>query len=154
MPGTLAPNWEHELFERMLAKGRIVRADTIEGLAGLIGVHAGALRNNVERYNRFVADGRDAQFFKDMTGTVPVRTPPFYATEVRASTYAHTAVGLQIDADAQVHDAADQPIPGLYAAGEAAGGVQGTYLGGGNAIGPPAVFGRIAGRNAARYARS
>jgi flavocytochrome c len=150
MPGTLAPNWEHELFERMLAKGRIVRADTLEDLARRISVHPGALKNNVDRYNRFVDEGRDGQFFKDMTGTVAIRTPPFYATEVRAGTYAHTAVGLQIDADARVYNASDEPIPSLYAAGEAAGGVQGKYLGGGNAIGPPAVFGRIAGRNAAR----
>lgn len=151
MPGTLAPNWEHDLFERMLAKGRLIAADSIEELAARIAVHPGALLNNVERYNGFVDGGQDGQFFKDMAGTVPVRTAPFYATEVRAGTYAHSAVGLQIDADARVHNAADAPIPGLFAAGEAAGGVQGKYLGGGNAIGPPAVFGRIAGRSAARY---
>ncbi|GAA1268802.1 hypothetical protein GCM10009609_34900 [Pseudonocardia aurantiaca] len=42
------------------------------------------------------------------------------------------------------------PIPGLFAAGEVAGGVFGDrYAGGGNAIANAVVFGRIAGRNAA-----
>ena len=41
-------------------------------------------------------------------------------------------------------------IPGLFAAGEAAGGVMGPrYVGGGNSISNAIVFGRLAGRAAA-----
>ena len=40
-------------------------------------------------------------------------------------------------------------IPGLYACGEIAGGVNGTNRLGGNAIAECIVFGRAAGRNAA-----
>jgi predicted oxidoreductase len=64
--------------------------------------------------------------------------------------------GLQTNLDAQVLDAAGQPVPGLYAAGEVAGfggggmhgyrALEGTFLGG-------CLFsGRIAGRAAARAA--
>lgn len=153
MIGTECPNWEHSIFERNLAKGRIVSATTLEELAEKIGVHGGALQANVARYNGFVRDGRDAQFFKDMHGSIALTHAPYYATEVRATTIPMSSVGLQIDAMAQVHDACDLPIPGLYAAGEAAGGVAGFYLGGGNGIGPPAVFGRIAGTSAGAYVK-
>jgi fumarate reductase (CoM/CoB) subunit A len=43
-------------------------------------------------------------------------------------------------------------IDGLFAAGEAAGGVQGANRLSGNGLSEPLVFGRIAGREAARYA--
>ncbi|CAN5392699.1 hypothetical protein BH10PSE12_BH10PSE12_13340 [soil metagenome] len=154
MVGTECPSWEHAMFEKNLAKGRIQTADTLEALGAKIGVHPQALRNNIDRYNGFVEQGHDAQFFKKMRGTVKVERGPFYATEVRAVTVPMSSVGLQVDARAQVHDGADAPIPGLYAAGEAMGGVVGYYLGGGNGIGPPAVFGRIAGRSAADYVRA
>lgn len=51
--------------------------------------------------------------------------------------------GLRIDAMAQTS------IPGLYAAGETAGGVHGANRLGGNGLSEALVFGRIAGRNAA-----
>jgi len=44
-------------------------------------------------------------------------------------------------------------IPGLYAAGEVTGGVQGENRLGGNSLLDVLVFGRIAGRNAAFYAK-
>ena len=44
-------------------------------------------------------------------------------------------------------------VAGLYAAGEAAGGAAGANRLSGNAIGEALVFGEIAGREAARYAR-
>lgn len=113
MVGTERPSWEHSMFEKNLAKGRIKTADTLEELGVSIGVHPQALRNNIERYNSFVEKGRDAQFFRKMRGTVKVERGPFYATEVRAVTIPMSSVGLQIDAQAEVHDAADAPIPGL-----------------------------------------
>jgi succinate dehydrogenase/fumarate reductase flavoprotein subunit len=44
-------------------------------------------------------------------------------------------------------------IPGLFAAGEVTGGVQGENRLGGNSLLDVLVFGRIAGRNAAFYAK-
>jgi len=153
-PGARCPNWEHANLEKQLARGRIVRSDTLEELAHRIGAHPGALRANIERYNRAVAQGRDDQFFKDMRRTMPVFHPPFYATELRAVTMVNSSVGLEVDAEARVESLADEPIPGLFAAGEAAGGVVGKYIGGGNSLGSGAIFGRIAGRNAASHAQT
>jgi len=57
--------------------------------------------------------------------------------------------GLRINASARVLDPYDEPIPGLYAAGEVAGGAMGTtYLAGCN-VGLACTFGYIAGQNAA-----
>ncbi|HVT68851.1 MAG TPA: FAD-binding protein, partial [Trebonia sp.] len=75
---------------------------------------------------------------------------PFYAVEVRASTFGNTFPGLRIDADAHVYNTAGAVIPGLFAAGEAAGGVMGPrYVGGGNSISSAVIFGRLAGAAAA-----
>ena len=48
-----------------------------------------------------------------------------------------------------------EPIPGLYAAGEATGNVLGSiYFGSGNSLASCAVFGRIAGDAAATRAKA
>jgi fumarate reductase flavoprotein subunit len=80
-----------------------------------------------------------------------VATGPFYATELRLSHVAVTAVGLRIDSQARVVDDDGRAVPGLLAAGECTGGVVGeTYVGSGNSITSAFVFGRIAGRSAAK----
>jgi fumarate reductase flavoprotein subunit len=154
MPGAPCPNWEHSVFVRALAAGRIVKADTLEELGRRIGVHAGALCENIRRYNAGVERGKDDEYFKNLNGTTAVIKPPFYATPVRALVNTVTGAGLRIDADAQVHNESDAVIPGLYAAGEAAGGLVGHCIGGGGSLGPPVIFGRVAGSCAARYAKT
>lgn len=55
--------------------------------------------------------------------------------------------GAEIDVDCTTD------VPGLFAAGEAVGGVHGANRLGGNALTEAVVFGTIAGRSAAEYAR-
>jgi flavocytochrome c len=59
--------------------------------------------------------------------------------------------GLKIDADAQCLGKDDQVINGLYCGGEAAGGVHGNNRLGGNSLLDCVVYGRVAGRSAARF---
>jgi succinate dehydrogenase/fumarate reductase flavoprotein subunit len=59
--------------------------------------------------------------------------------------------GLKIDTSAHVLDIADQPIPGLYAAGELVGGLFYFNYPGSAGLMAGAVFGRIAGRTAAEH---
>jgi fumarate reductase flavoprotein subunit len=64
-----------------------------------------------------------------------------------------TGAGLRIDRDARVLDAADRPIPGLFGAGEATGGMFGEcYAGGGASVANAIIFGRVAGAHAAKEA--
>merc|ERR1711937_743268 len=58
--------------------------------------------------------------------------------------------GLEVTADAEVISK-DGVIPGLYAAGEIAGGVHGNNRLGGNSLLDCVVFGRVAGKAAAKY---
>lgn len=62
----------------------------------------------------------------------------------------HTMGGLKINPKAQVLDANDRPIPGLWAAGEVTGSTHGSNRLGSNAYADIIVFGRIAGREASR----
>src|SRR5207248_6312500 len=55
--------------------------------------------------------------------------------------------GVRVDADTQA-----STVPGLFAAGEVAGGMHGANRLGGNSLSDLVVFGRRAGQHAAEYA--
>ncbi|CAA7267100.1 unnamed protein product [Cyclocybe aegerita] len=65
-----------------------------------------------------------------------------------------TMGGVLISQDAEVLDADGKPIKGLWAAGEITGGLHGDNRLGGSSLLECAVFGRIAGDQAAAFARS
>ena len=62
--------------------------------------------------------------------------------------------GMKINADSEGLGAGDNVIPGIYAAGEVAGGIHGNNRLGGNSLLDCVVFGRVSGRSAARYLTS
>ena len=62
----------------------------------------------------------------------------------------YTSGGIRIDTEARVIRESGSPIPGLFAAGEVTGGIHGASRLGGSGLTDAVVFGRIAGRNAAR----
>jgi tricarballylate dehydrogenase len=75
--------------------------------------------------------------------------PPFEAYAVTCG-ITFTFGGLRIDTGARVLSTDGVPIPGLYAAGELVGGIFYFNYPGGTGLTNGAVFGRIAGANAAR----
>ena len=60
--------------------------------------------------------------------------------------------GLKINSNSQVIDNADLPITGLYASGEIVGGIFYNNYPGGSGLMNGAVFGKISGENAAKFA--
>lgn len=112
-------------------------ADTIEGLAPGMGVPADKLAAAVQRYNELVDKGVDDDFQKQDFKT-KVETPPFHAVKWGIQKH-NTLGGVTINPKAQVLDWRRAVIPGLYAAGEAAGAMD--LIG----LAKPIVFGRIAG---------
>ena len=74
---------------------------------------------------------------------------PYYAVAQWPSVH-FCCGGVRIDSQARALDFNGEPIPRLFAAGEVCGGIHGSNRLGGNAIAECVVFGRIAGKNAAR----
>lgn len=139
-----------EELEKGIAKGRILKAETLGELAGKLGIPADALQETVNRHNKFIADGKDTDFNKPITkNMVPLVTGPFFAIAQWPSIH-HCMGGLRISTSSNVIDIWGKPIPRLYAAGEVCGGVQGSNRLGGNATLDCIVFGRIAGMNAGK----
>ena len=75
--------------------------------------------------------------------------PPFKAFPVTCG-ITFTYAGLRVDKDAAVLDRNGEKIPGLYACGEMIGDVFSAGYPGGSGLTSGAVFGRIAGRAAAK----
>ncbi len=135
--------------------GRVFVGSSISELAGLAGINAASLETTVVRLNIDAARGVDSQFLKPADFLMSIRKPPFYAVLLRPSVVGTTHTGLRCDRSAHVLGHDGLPIPGLFAAGEIMGNVVGErYVGGGNAIANAITFGRIAGQNAAKEARS
>jgi fumarate reductase flavoprotein subunit len=123
---------------------------TPEELARGIGVDPGALVATIERYNRFQAARKDGDFGRpDMPH--PVGRPAYHAIEIRPGVH-YTMGGVAIDPRTRVLRQGGTAIPGLFAAGEVTGGVHGANRLGGNSISETITFGRIAGREATRFA--
>jgi urocanate reductase len=129
-------------------KGWFFAAETIAELAGKIvnqyqsqPIPGSALETSVAKYNSFVEGQKDSDFGKP-TPKYKFQTPPFYAAWSTPILH-DTLTGLKINRKCQVIDVNGEVIPGLYCAGESAGGFA--------LHGLPrvTVFGRIAGREAA-----
>lgn len=135
-------------FATKLYTGAVRRADTVEDMAREMDVRPEVLHETLRRYNVFVEKRRDEDFGRT-SFTQRIDRPPYYFGEERFAVH-FTCGGLSIDERARVLDRANQPIEGLYAAGETTGGIHGRDRLGGNSLTDCFVFGRIAGTNAAQ----
>jgi len=154
-PGSRTTELERELeVARKNQSKEVFEADSVEELAGKIGVDPAALKATVEEYNGFCEKRQDALFAKDPRYLRPIIGPKYYA--VRAKTvFLGTLGGIKVNQNMEVIDKKDKVIPGLYAVGYDAGGMYGDSYSIGNSSGLSSSFaansGRIAGRNALKY---
>lgn len=126
---------------------KVLVADSIEELAKKMGLEPKVLTDLVAGYHKALKEGK----LREMTPPcsleqpVPLDKPPFYAFPFQGGI---TAIfdGPKINERAQIVNTEGRPIKGLYAAGNAAGGLFfGNYIGG-SQLGGATVFGRIAAR--------
>jgi fumarate reductase flavoprotein subunit len=149
--GDVSQTWDEALIRKHAATGKIRTAGSLSDLADMIGVNRITLAETVRRYNADAHEGGDSEWAKVAPKYFPIEGPLFYAVEVRASVIGQTSAGVDIDAKTHVRDVHGRPIPGLYAAGETVGCIQGKrYSGGGMGVGSALTFGRIAGEEAAK----
>ncbi|MDJ0992461.1 MAG: FAD-dependent tricarballylate dehydrogenase TcuA [Dinoroseobacter sp.] len=140
-----------------------IKADTLEELAAKMDLPADKLLKTVDEFN--AACGDTSSFHPtelDGVSTTnltppktnwarPITEAPFYGYSLRTGV-TFTYLGLKVDENAQC-SIGNRPVANMWAAGETMAGSilgQGYLAGFGMTIGT--VFGRIAGREAARYA--
>jgi len=140
-----------------------IEARSIAELGTKLEIDSGALVAVVDEYNRAVRVGRFDPGTLDDCRTeglmppkshwaTPIETPPFYGYPLRPG-ITFTYLGVTVNERGQVIMGEERPAENIFAAGEMmAGNILGRgYLAGfGLTIG--SVFGRIAGREAARHA--
>jgi succinate dehydrogenase/fumarate reductase flavoprotein subunit len=147
-----------------IRSGYLMRARTIEDLAGQIGVGPAKLGQTIAEYNSHARRGEDPLFGKGSTAynrflgdpehkpnpcVAPIERGPFYAIKVLPADIG-TYAGIKTDRHARVLDADGRPVAGLYAAGNDAASIMGgNYPGGGITLGPGMTFGYIAARHLA-----
>jgi tricarballylate dehydrogenase len=149
------------LLEPRYSTSEPYKSDTLEGLVKQLKVDHKQALATLEEYNRCA--GRGGQFNPAVLdgvhteGMDPPKTnwaqkldkPPYVAYPATGG-ITFTFGGLKINKDAQVISTGWSPIPGLYTCGEMVGGLFHYNYPLGTGLMSGAVFGRIAGRAAAR----
>ena len=152
--------------EYKLRSATKVTANTLEDLVTQMqDVHPANFLETIAEYNAAVmADVPFNPNVKDGRGTkglaVPksnwantISKPPFQAFSVGCG-ITFTFGGVKVNPEAAVLDIEDRPIPGLFAAGELVGGLYYFNYPGSTGLMAGSVFGRLAGKGAARHARA
>ncbi|WP_067858881.1 3-oxosteroid 1-dehydrogenase [Nocardia shimofusensis] len=143
---------------RWMENDNIVKAATLEELAGVMGVPAQNLAATVQRFNTFAETGKDADFgrgdshydryygdptVKPNPCLAEISQGPFYAAKIVPGDLG-TKGGLVADSSGRVLREDGTTIPGLYASGNCSTPVMGhTYAGPGATIGPAIAFGYL-----------
>ena len=143
--------------------GYLKKADTLEELAGLLGIDPATLRGTVDRFNGFVARNHDDDFnrgeraYDRWLGDIyheknaslgAISEGPYYAVQVVPGDVG-TYGGVVTDEKARVRRDDGSVIAGLYATGISTASVMGrAYAGAGASVGPSFVWGYVAARHA------
>ena len=141
-----------------------IEADTLEALADQMDVDRATFLRTIAEYNATVQDGVFNPHDKDSKATQGLALPkshwantisegPFLAFPVTCG-ITFTFGGVKVNEGAEVLEANDKAIPGLFAAGEMVGGLFYDNYPGGSGLMSGAVFGKIAGESAAAYCQT
>lgn len=133
-----------------VAKGWIVKADSIAELARRIDRDPAVIEATVRRYNEACAAGHDAEYGRRAETLQPIAAPPYYAIEVVPAIVC-TGGGARRNIESEVLDHQHKPIPRLYEAGELGSMFSNLYQNG-SYLTEAMISGRAAGANVVRLA--
>ncbi|OBZ67274.1 Fumarate reductase [Grifola frondosa] len=131
-------------------RGLMKRFENGQALAKEMGLKPEVLKKTFDTYNAIVKAKKDPfgkKFFSPGEWTMD----DYFNVAIMTPVLHYTMGGLEIDAESRVIDKSGKPIPGLFAAGEVAGGVHGANRLGGSSLLGCVVFGRVSGDSAASY---
>ena len=139
------------LFDSLLEKGYLQKADTPEELAEKLNIPVDNFVETFNRYNEMAENGKDEDYNKEPYRLMALKTPPYYGIRTGAWFLA-TLDGVRINTNMHPVRADGSEIEGLYMAGDCSGGffsVSYPNLFTGLACGRTMTFGRRAGKLAA-----
>lgn len=139
------------LLDKMLERGCVKKYETLEDLAKGENINLEGLKKSIEEWNTAVETGKDPHYDRYVNKVAKkMGTAPWYVSTMVPKVH-HCMGGIYTDMQARALDIMnDEPIVGLYAAGECTGGVHGAVRLGSCAVTDCIVYGRIAGQNAAK----
>ena len=109
-----------ETIEALTEQGIIQKADTLEELAGLMGIPADTFVATVERYNELAEKGEDEDFYKEAYRMIPLKTAPFYAFR-HSCMILCTLDGIRINTHMRPIDDNGVAFDGLFVIGDSSG---------------------------------
>ncbi|KAF8160894.1 fumarate reductase [Crassisporium funariophilum] len=132
-----------------VGRGLMKRFESGDALAKEFGLSPDVLKKTFEDYNQSVRTQKDPFGKKFFQGEW--KYDDFFNVAIMTPVLHYTMGGLEIDPESRVIDKSGKPIPGLFAAGEVAGGVHGANRLGGSSLLGCVVFGRVSADSAAAY---
>lgn len=129
--------------------GYFYRANDEEELARYMHAKPEVVAKTIRRYRTLAGMGDDRDFNRPSMRS-QLKNFPLYVVKVQPALH-YTPGGLKITPDGEVVNFDGKPIQGLFAAGEATGGVFGRTRPEGAGLTDAVVFGRRAGEAAAAY---
>ncbi len=139
------------ILQKMLERKCVHRFDSVEEMAAAYKIPLAAFKKSIEDYNNALAKKSGDEMGRYFAPNAkPMGQGPWYCSILSPKVH-HCMGGLQTNSLAQVIGIADdEPIAGLYAAGESTGGVHGAVRLGSCGTLDCLVNGRIAGINVAK----
>ena len=140
------PDWSRDKLAKHFGSHVMFhKADTIEELAAKAELDPGNLAQTIADYNAGIASGATDSFGREHR-PLAITKAPYYAV-VHLGHSATSSVGVTVNKDLQAVTSSDEPIKGLYAAGEVlgSGAVLGNSFIPGMMITPAMTFGRHLG---------
>ena len=158
----------HTLEPRYHKTGKPIVDDTLEGLAKKLGINGPAFLDTIAEFNAACPPSKPSYQVNPLkldglstnsklsipksNWALPINKPPYHAYGVTCG-ITFTYGGLKVDQHSRVLNNEDMVMPGLWAIGEMSGGYFYHNYPGGAGLVKGAVFGRIAGQEAAKQAR-